>query len=120
MHTMPSNPNRWRNIPSHRTTVEPEGNRLQLGPDGHPVVRHDLRAAGSDHGHEWFEVVLQVVAGVDLLSAVRECPALSSSDMRDSKSSARCSGDSTGSKYGWVAGIKQPLFLDNPRTALLA
>ena len=41
------------------------------------------------------------------------CPALSSSDMRDSRSSARRSGASAGSRYGCTGGMRQPFGLDN-------
>src|SRR6185437_14496807 len=52
--------------------VEAEADLLVLGADGHAVVRHDLAAAGGEDGLERLEVVLEVVAGVDLLAAVVE------------------------------------------------
>jgi hypothetical protein len=48
----------------------------------------------------WPMVALNVT--LTAINVLYTCPALSSSDMRDSKSSALCSGDSTGSRYGWM------------------
>ena len=55
----------------HRS-VEAEPDLFELGADRHAVVRHDLAPAGSEGRREGLEVVFEVVARVDLLTAVLE------------------------------------------------
>ena len=54
------------------TLVESETNRFVLGINGHAVIGHDHGGAGGDCGFKGQQVIIEVVAGINLLAPVFE------------------------------------------------